>query len=70
MKDNAVRSRALYERRRKNEAIEIDRVKEIKELRKTFEKNNEIQEKRNELLQNFIEELKKIYIKERDIRKV
>jgi len=58
MKDGAVRSRALYERRRKNESTEIERLKEIKELRKTFEKNNEIQEKRNKLLEDFIEELK------------
>lgn len=58
MKDDAVRSRALYERHRKNENIEIEHVKEMKELRKTFEKNNEILENRNKLLQEFIEELK------------
>jgi len=58
MKDGVVRSRALYERRRKNESTEIERLKEIKELRKTFEKNKEIQEKRNKLLEDFIKELK------------
>lgn len=58
MKDGATRSRTLYEHRRKNENIENERVKEIKELRKTFEKNNEIQEKRNNLLENFLKEFK------------
>lgn len=58
MKDNAVKSRALFQHRRKNEHTEVERVKEMKELRKTIEKNNEIQEQRNKLLQNLIEELK------------
>lgn len=58
MKDTAVRTRALYQRRHKNEDIEKDRLKEITELRKTFEKNNEIQEDRNKLLQDLLKELK------------
>jgi len=32
----------MFERWRKNESIEIERLKEMEELRKTFEKNNEI----------------------------
>lgn len=58
IKDGAVRSRAMYKRRRIDEEKEIERTKEITELRKTFEKNNEIQEKRNQLLKDFIEELR------------
>lgn len=58
MKDGAVRSRALYECRRKYENTEIECMKEIKELRKTLNKNNEIQERRNELLADFIKEIK------------
>lgn len=52
------RSRAMYKRRRIDEETEMERTKEIIELRKTFEKNNEILEKRNQLLQDFIEELR------------
>lgn len=58
MKDGAVRSRAMYKRRRIDEEREMERTKEITELRKTFQKNNEIQEKRNQLLKDFIEELR------------
>lgn len=58
MKDGAVRSRDLFKRRRKSEQTEVERIKEIKELRKTINKNNEIQEQRNKLLQDFIQEMK------------
>lgn len=58
MKDGAVKGRASYERRRKKENKETERMNEIKELKKTFDKNNEILEKRNQLLQDYIEELK------------
>jgi len=59
LKDGTIRSRTLYEYRRKNKNIEIQRVKEIKELRKKFEKNNEIQKKGTIFLKNFLKEFSK-----------
>lgn len=53
--EKAIRNRSLYNFRKKQLDIETQRVEEIKLLRKAVEQNNEIQERRNAILEMLVE---------------
>lgn len=58
-KEKAVRNKRLYQHRKKIVELEEHRIEEIRQLRMAVEKNNEIQQERNEILKELIKQNQK-----------